>query len=51
MSLLGVELFYLALSYLVILFFMREEDFITSYNFADYGFRNCVYFYDCLCCD
>lgn len=34
-SLLGVELFYLALNYRVILFFINEEDFITSYNFAD----------------
>jgi hypothetical protein len=34
-SLLGVELFSLALNYLVILFFIKDEDLITSSNFED----------------
>lgn len=50
-SLLGVELFSFPLNYLLSLFFMREEDFMTSSSLFAYVFNNCAYFSDCLSCD
>ncbi len=43
-SLLGVLLFSLALISRLSLFFMREEDFMTSSNLLAYGFSSCAYF-------